>query len=243
MSAQELALAVSVFLASAVEMVEALTIVLAIGLTRGWQEALRGALAAALVLCVAVAALGPALAQLPLRVLQVGFGLALLAFGLRWLRKAVLRAAGLRAKHDEQSEFAEVTAAAREAGAVTGGFDRYAFSVAFQGVLIEGLEVVFIVLTFGSPQHHVPLAAAAAGTALVVVALGGVLVRAPLAKVPENQMKYGVGVLLSSFGLFWLVEGIGVHWPGGELSLTVLLPAVLITSLLAVQICRRRAPA
>jgi uncharacterized membrane protein len=127
----------------------------------------------------------------------------------------------------------------RDAGAVTHGFDRYAFSVAFQGVFVEGLEVVFIVLTFGAPQHRVALAAAAAAVALVLVMTAGLLVRAPLAKVPENQMKYGVGVLLTAIGVFWLAEGAGLHWPGHEASLAVLVPAVLVTSLVCVQLARR----
>jgi uncharacterized membrane protein len=228
MSGSQWALAVSVFLACAVEAVEALTIVLAVGTTRSWRSAGYGVGAGVLALAVVVAALGPAVGSIPIGALRVVVGGLLLVFGLQWLRKAVLRAAGLKALHDEEAIFEREAALARRAGG-TGGrasVDGYAFTIAFKGVLLEGLEVVFIVLTFGSNQHDVGLAAAAAGAAVLAVLAAGFAIRAPLARVPENTMKFAVGVLLSSFGTFWLAEGVGAHWPGGDASLLVLIPAL-----------------
>lgn len=242
MSGQQLGLAISVFLACTVEAVEALTIVLAVGVTRGWRWALTGVAAAALALAVIVAALGPALTALPLNVLRVVVGALLLVFGLQWLRKAVLRAAGLKALHDETKAFAAETDAARAAAGAGGGFDGYAFTIAFKGVLLEGLEVAFIVLTFGASQHNIGLAAVAAAVAIAVVVLAGVLVRAPLARVPENTLKFFVGVMLTSFGIFWGAEGAGASWPGGDAALLVLIPGVALASLAMVR-WLRRAPA
>jgi uncharacterized membrane protein len=184
MSGAEIGLALSVFLACAVEAVEALTIVLAVGTTRSWSSALSGVGLATLALAAIVAALGPALTSLPIGVLRVIVGGLLLIFGLQWLRKAILRSAGLKAKHDELRIYTKETAAARNAGAQPSGFDSYAFTIAFKGVLLEGLEVAFIVLTFGANQHRVPLAAAAATVAVLTVAAAGVAARAPLARVP-----------------------------------------------------------
>jgi uncharacterized membrane protein len=238
-SGPDLGLAVSVFLACAVEAVEALTIVLAVGVTRSWRSALFGVGAAIVGLAVIVAALGPAITALPIDALRVLVGGLLLAFGLQWLRKAVLRASGLKALRDEASAFESETAAARAAGAADGGLDGYSFTIAFKGVLLEGLEVVFIVLTFGASQHNVGLAAAAAGVAVVVVALAGVAAHAPLARVPENAMKFAVGVMLTSFGMFWGAEGAGASWPGGDAALLAIIPGVLLVSLGFVQRLRR----
>ncbi|MGN6868325.1 MAG: COG4280 domain-containing protein [Solirubrobacteraceae bacterium] len=238
MSGPQLGLAVSVFLACAVEAVEALTIVLAVGVTRSWRWALTGVAAATAALAVIVAALGPALDAIPIDALRVVVGALLLVFGLQWLRKAVLRASGLKAQRDEVKAFAAETDAARAAVAVD-GFDGYAFTIAFKGVLLEGLEVAFIVLTFGSSQHDIGLAALAAGVAVVVVILTGLAVRAPLARVPENNMKFAVGVMLTSFGVFWGAEGAGASWPGGDAALLVLVPGVLLVSLGLVQWLRR----
>jgi uncharacterized membrane protein len=163
----------------------------------------------------------------------------LLVFGLQWLRKAVLRAAGLKALHDEEATFAQETSAARGAGAVGEGLDTYAFIVAFKGVLLEGLEVVFIVLTFGANQHDVPLAAASALVAVLLVTLAGVTLHAPLSQVPENAMKFSVGVMLTAFGSFWGAEGAGAHWPGGDAALLVLVPLILACGLAMVQTLRR----
>ncbi len=240
MSATELSLALSVLLACAVEAVEALTIVLAVGTTRSWSSALWGVGAAVLALAVIVAALGPALTSLPLGVLRVGVGGVLLVFGLQWLRKAVLRAAGLKALHDEEGAFAKETEAARAAGGLDQpGFDGYAFAVAFKGVLLEGLEVAFIVLTFGANQHRVGLAAAAAGVAIALVVGAGLAAHRPLARVPENAMKLSVGVMLTSFGMFWGAEGAGATWPGGDAALLVIVPAVLVAALVLVRWLRR----
>lgn len=243
MSATEFGLAVSVFLACAVEAVEALTIVLAVGTTRSWPSALSGAGAAAAALAAIVAALGPALTALPIDVLRIVIGGLLFAVGAQWLRKAVLRAAGWKALHDEQAIFDEQSAAARVAGAEREhGFDRYSFAVCFKGVLLEGLEVAVIVLTFGSNQHRVGLASAAAGIAIAAVVAVGVAVRAPLARVPENTMKFAVGVMLCSFGTFWVLEGAGLAWPGGEASLLAIVPAFALIALGTAALLRRRPP-
>ncbi|HEY2770648.1 MAG TPA: hypothetical protein VGI87_08775 [Solirubrobacteraceae bacterium] len=232
MSGTELGLALSVFLACAVEAVEALTIVLAVGVSRSWRSALYGVGAALLVLAVLTAALGPALTALPIGVLRVVVGGLLLIFGLQWLRKAVLRAAGLKALHDETAAFATESERARTAGGAEGsGIDGYSFTISFKGVLLEGLEVVFIVLTFGANQHRVGLAAIAAAVAVLVVVLVGAAVRAPLARVPENKLKFAVGTMLTSFGTFWSAEGAGAHWPGGDAALLVIVPAVALVAI------------
>ncbi|MGA2320865.1 MAG: hypothetical protein ABSG95_08990 [Solirubrobacteraceae bacterium] len=231
MSGAEIGLALSVFLACTVEAVEALTIVLAVGTTRSWSSALFGVGAATVALAAIVLALGPALTSLPIGVLRVFVGGLLLIFGLQWLRKAILRSAGVKAKHDEQQAYEEETEAARAAGKRDERFDAYAFIISFKGVLLEGLEVAFIVLTFGSSQHRIGLAAAAAGLAVLLVATAGVAARSPLAKVPENAMKFAVGVMLSSFGMFWGAEGAGAHWPAGDGALLVIIPLVLVASL------------
>jgi uncharacterized membrane protein len=197
MSPQELALFLSVLLACAVEAVEALTIVLAVGLTRGWRSTLAGVGAACAVLAAMVAALGPTLVTLPIDVLRLAIGGLLLLFGLRWLRKAILRAAGLKALHDESEIFDHELEAARARERSSEPLDRYAFAIAFKGVLLEGVEVVFIVLTLGANQHRVALAASAAALAVVLVVAAGVATRAPLSRVPENTMKFAVGVMLT----------------------------------------------
>jgi uncharacterized membrane protein len=240
LSGAEVSLALSVFLACAVEAVEAFTIVLAVGTTRDWRAALAGTGAAALALAVVVAALGPALTVLPLGVLRVVVGGLLLTFGLQWLRKAILRAAGAKDKHDEEAIFASERAAAAATPTPT-GFDGYAFAISFKAVLLEGLEVAFIVLTFGANQHNVGLAAAAAALAILAVLGAGLALRAPLARVPENGMKFVVGVLLTSFGIFWGAEGAGADWPGGEAALGPLVAVVLVAALALVAEVRGRA--
>ena len=213
MSGAELSLGVSVFLACAVEAVEAFTIVLAVGTTRSWRPALLGTGAATLALAAVVGALGPALTSLPLGVLRVVVGGLLLTFGLQWLRKAILRAAGVKDKHDEDAIFRAEEAEAAAAPAAA-GFDGYAFAISFKAVLLEGLEVAFIVLTFGANQHDVGLAAVAAAAAIAAVLAAGLALRAPLSRVPENGLKFAVGVMLTSFGIFWGAEGAGADWPG-----------------------------
>jgi len=234
-------LVLSAFLASAVEMVEALTIVLAAGITRGWRSSLTGLAAAIVALAAIVAALGPALTVVPLKDLRLVVGGLLLAFGLQWLRKAILRSAGLKALHDEDALFAEELAAAQGAEHVErAGLDWYGFTLAFKGVLLEGLEVAFIVLTFGSTQGSIPLAAAGAAGAVVLVAGVGVAVRAPLARVPENTMKFAVGVMLTTFGIFWSAEGAGANWPGDDASLPGVLGFVILVSAAYVGLLRNR---
>ena len=239
MSGAEVGLIVSVFIACTVEAVEALTIVLAVGATRSWRSAMFGVGVAVLALAAVTAALGPALTALPINVLRGVVGGLLLVFGLQWLRKAILRASGLKAPHDEESAYAAETAAARGAGSVDPGIDGYAFLVSFKGAFLEGLEVVFIALTFGSNQKNVPLAAVAAAAAVLMVAAAGVALRAPLARVPENSLKFVVGVMLTSFGLFWGGEGVHAHWPGGDTALLVIVPAVLLFALGTVASLRR----
>jgi uncharacterized membrane protein len=238
-SATDAGLLASVFLACAVEAVEAVTIVLAVGTTRGWRSALAGAAAAIVVLAMIVVALGPALTALPIGALRVAIGGLLLIFGLQWLSKAILRASGVKAEHDELLIYEQQSDAAYSAGMVREGVDPYTFLVAFKGVLLEGLEVAFIVLTFGANQHRVGLAAAAAAAAVIVVVIIGAIVRAPLSRVPENLMKFAVGVMLSSFGMFWGAEGAGADWPGGDLALLAILPAVLVTAIMLVRVVKR----
>jgi uncharacterized membrane protein len=210
------------FLASAVEMVEALTIVLAVGVTRGWRSALAGVGVATVTLAAII-------------------GFLLLAFGLQWLRKAILRASGFKALHDEEEIFLqEREEAGHAARDVRLGIDWYSFVLCFKGVLLEGLEVAFIVITFGSTQGDIPLAAAAAGAALALVAVVGAVVRAPLSRVPENTLKFAVGVMLTTFGIFWSAEGTGVSWPGGELALLGILGFVALSSLALVRLLRRQ---
>jgi uncharacterized membrane protein len=229
-----LPLILTVFVACVVEAVEALTIVLAAGLTRQWRSTWQGVFAALVALGVVVGILGPTITLLPLGVLRVVVGALLAIFGLQWLRKAVLRATGHKALHDEASAYLrEVTAARSAGGPVQRGLvsDWYAFTLAFKGVLLEGLEVVFIVLTFGANQKNVGAAVIGAAGAIVVVAAVGVAVRAPLARVPENAMKFLVGIMLTSFGTFWGAEGCGVRWPGNDLALLILVPVVAVVAL------------
>jgi uncharacterized membrane protein len=228
-----LPLILTVFVACAVEAVEALTIVLASGLTRQWRSTFQGMAAALVVLAVVTAAIGPALTFLPLTGLRLVVGALLAIFGLQWLRKAVLRATGFKTLHDEASAYLREVAAA-EAAPVTakrGVSDWYAFTLSFKGVLLEGLEVVFIVLTFGANQKNLGAAVIGAAAAVVAVTLTGIAVRAPLAKVPENWMKFSVGIMLTSFGTFWGAEGAGVAWPGNDAALLVLVPVIAVVSI------------
>ncbi|HSC74456.1 MAG TPA: hypothetical protein VLB89_09830 [Gaiellaceae bacterium] len=211
------------------------------GVTRGWRSALAGAAVASLALAVIVAALGPALTVIPIEVLRLVVGSLLLVFGLQWLRKAILRASGWRAVRDEDSVYEREAAAARAAEhEERAGVDWYGFTVSFKGVLLEGLEVAFIVLTFGSTQGSIPLAVAGAVAALVLVVIAGVVVRGPLSRVPENTLAFAVGVMLTTFGTFWGAEGAGVDWPGDDAALPVVLAFVLAVSLTYVGALRRR---
>jgi uncharacterized membrane protein len=240
----------AVFLASAVEFVEAFTIVLAMGVTRGWRSALWGTAAGVAVLAAVTAVAGYALVEwLPESALQLGVGTLLLIFGLQWLRKAILRAAGLQSLHDEEEAFAAERAAALQAVPDERmGLDWFAFVVSFKAVLLEGLEVVFIVITFGVNADSVPLASAGAAAAGALVLVAGAVVHRPLARVPENTIKFAVGLLLSTFGTFWAVEGLGVvaqgsaslEWPGGDAAILGLLAVWSAVSYLAVTTLRRR---
>jgi uncharacterized membrane protein len=236
------ALFITVFLACAVEAVEATTVVLAIGTARHWRSANSGVAAGVLLLAAIVAVLGPAISALPLNALRLVIGGALLIFGLQWLRKAVLRAGGRKALHDEDAVFREQLAAAEAASPRRLGVvrDWYAFTVSFKSVVLEGLEVVFIAITFGANQHDLPVAALAAVIAVLVVAAAGVAVRSPLSHVPENTMKFAVGVMLCAFGTFWGAEGAGASWPGGDTAILVLVLLYAGVALLAATAIRTR---
>jgi len=227
------------FLASIVEAVEALTVVLAVGATRGWKSAAAGAALALVVLLALVAILGPALSLIPLKLLQIIVGTLLLLFGMRWLRKAILRASGVLALHDEAAIYQTHTAAMQAHGAAGGGWDTIALSTAFQITLLEGVEVVFIVIAVsaGGPGLLIP-ASLAAVAAVVVVVLLGLIVHQPLSRVPENTLKFVVGILLSSFGAFWAGEGLGVDWPGDDWSILALLAGFAAVALVSVAGCR-----
>jgi uncharacterized membrane protein len=228
------------FVASTVEVVEAFTIVLAVASLRGWRPALTGAIAALVVLAITVAALGPVLNLVPLQGLQIVIGVLLLLFGLGWLRKAVLRAAGLMALHDEDAIFE------REKSSLEGGSrseraeNGIAVLASFKAVLLEGLEVIFIVLAVGAGRGLMIPASIGALAAFLVVMAVGLMIRKPLARVPENTLKFGVGVMLSAFGVFWTAEGIGAPWPGGDLALFGLAGVFLLGGLILVALVRPR---
>jgi len=219
------------FLASAVEMVEALTIVLAAGVTRGWRSSLVGVGAALLVLAALVVVLGPALDRVPIDTLRLVVGGLLLVFGIQWWRKALLRYSGLKALHDEEATFAQEREAALQYGRETrAGLDWYAFTLCFKGVLLEGLEVAFIVVTFGATSRAFGPAALGALAALVLVLLAGLTLHRPLSQVPENTLKFAVGIMLSAFGTFWAAEGAGAHWPGSDAAILGLVAVYLLLS-------------
>jgi uncharacterized membrane protein len=244
-------LALSTLLASAVEFVEALTIVLAMGVTRGWRSALAGTAAAVVLLSAVAVVSGYALVNwFPRTLLQLIVGFLLLVFGLQWLRKAILRSAGLKALHDEEATFREETEAAR--GAVSEqrlGLDWLGFVVSFKGVFLEGLEVIFIVLTFGLNAHSLTTAAIGAAAGGVIVLAAGIALARPLSRVPENTIKLVVGLLLSTFGTFWSVEGLGVvrhgrapvEWPGGDAALLAVLALWCAFAWVAVRLLQPRA--
>ena len=243
MSGASFALFISVFLACSVEAVEAVTIVLAAGTARDWKSAIRGVVAGLVTLAVIIAIFGPAISHLPISVLRVVVGGLLLVFGLTWLRKAILRSSGYKALHDEEKIFQEELEAARAAAQLThhGVADWYAFTLSYKGVLLEGLEVVFIVLTFGTIAHKVGLASIAALIAVAIVCATGFALRAPLAKVPENTLKFAVGILLTAFGIFWGAEGsagASAKWPGDNWAVLALIAGVWAFALLIVYILK-----
>lgn len=224
------------FLASLVEFVEALTVVLAVGAVRGWRFALTGAAAALVALGLLFSLFGRSLAALPLTAVHLLIGTLVLLLGLRWLRKAVLRAAAVIALHDEAVEFAAASAALR-GGADHAGWDGAAFAAAFKIVLLEGLEVAFIVVAIAANGALWPPLSGALAALAVVAALGVVLHR-PLARVPENALKFAVGLVLAAFGTFWIGEGWRLRWPGGDLVLGALFAGYLATALWTLSRCR-----
>ena len=240
-SAGVVVLVSAVFLACAVEMVEALTIVLAVGHTRGWRSALQGAAVAIVALSALVAAFGPALVHVPISALRLVVGGVLLIFGMQWLRKAALRSSGLKAKHDEDEIYRSKVAELQALDASV-NLDRVAFVVAFKGVFLEGLEVVIIVLTLGTSAHRVALAALVAAAACVLVGGAGVIVARQLSKVPENAMKMSVGVLLVTYGTFWTGEGLKIRWPGADVMLVFFVVLYALVTWLLVTVIRRRHP-
>ena len=237
MTGSNLALFISVFLACAVEAVEATTIVLAAGTARDWKSALQGTGAGIVLLGAIIAVLGPNISLIPRHGLQLFVGGLLLVFGLQWVRKAVLRASGYKALHDEEKIFQEELAAAKKAkaGKRFGVADWYGFTLSFKAVLLEGLEVAFIVLTFGTIQHKIVLASISAAAAVLIVVAAGFALRKPLARVPENTMKFIVGIMLVSFGIFWASEGAGAIWPHGDTALLAIIPAVGLFALALVR--------
>ncbi len=243
MQGTSVALFISVFFACAVEAVEAVTIVLAAGTARDWKSAWRGVIAGLLTLALIIAAFGPAISHLPISFLRIVVGGLLLVFGLTWLRKAILRSSGYKALHDEDKIFQEELAAARIAAKETrhGVADWYAFTLSYKGVLLEGLEVAFIVLTFGTIDHKVGLASIAALAAVAIVVVTGFALRTPLSKVPENTMKFGVGILLTAFGIFWGAEGsagASKKWPGDNWAVLGLIAGVAIFAFILVQVLK-----
>jgi uncharacterized membrane protein len=229
------------FLGSFVEVVEAFTIVLAVGITRSWRPALLGAALALAVLAALVLVFGPLLALVPITTLQFVVGVLLILFGMRWLRKAILRSLGVIALHDEDAAFSKETAALRQQ-AGNSRADYLAGLAAFKAVLLEGIEVVFIVIAVGGAHGLTFYAGLGALTAFVVVMLIGLLVHRPLATVPENTLKFVVGLMLTSFGIFWTGEGLGADWPGADLALIAIFGFVALTSFVIIRIMRAAAP-
>jgi Ca2+/H+ antiporter, TMEM165/GDT1 family len=230
------------FLSSLVEAVEALTIVLAVGTVRGWRPAGLGAVAGLVLLAVIVLALGPLLDHVPLHLLQLAIGVLLLLFGMRWLRKAILRAAGVIPLHDEEIAYATETAQLREQEhPQKERLDWLAALASFKAVVLEGLEVVFIVIAVGAGRGLIVPASIGAIAACLLVAAMGLAVHRPLARVPENTLKFAVGVMLSAFGVFWIGEGLGVPWPGEDTAIIAFAGLFLLVALLAVALTRRTA--
>ena len=232
---------VSAFLASLVEAVEALTIVLAVGTVRGWRPALTGTVAGLILLALAIVILGPLLEIVPLQALQIAIGVLLLLFGMRWLRKAILRSAGIIAIHDEAKAFAKTEADLRSGSQTQAAkLDRLGALTSFNAVVVEGLEVVFIVIAVGAGRGLLVPASLGAAAACLLVAILGLVVHKPLTRVPENALKFAVGVMLSSFGVFWTGEGLGVPWPGADLAILGFVGLFVAVSFICVLTVRRR---
>ncbi|MDP9728057.1 COG4280 domain-containing protein [Alicyclobacillus tolerans] len=230
----------SSFLGTGVEFIEALTIVLAVAAIRGWKNALLGAFSAVLVLAILVTLIGAPLAKvIDLFWVQLMVGLFMLLFGIRWLRKAILRYAGLKALHNEAESYEEEVQRQKAAGEVKPGIDRFAFATTFSGTFLEGLEAIFIVITFGLASHSISSAVLGALIATVVVILLGIIAKQPLSKIPENTMKFIVGIMLTSFGTYWLGESFHVRWPNQDLSIIYLIVTLLLLSYILVTRCKR----
>ena len=230
------------FLASLVEFIEALTVILAVGAVRGWRGALAGGGGALLVLLTLILLLGPALTRFPAGAMRGAIGALLLLFGMRWLRKAILRAAGVIPLHDEAASYDRQTAALRAAGAFGGGWDGVAFATAFNVTMIEGVEVVFIVLAVAAAGAGLMLPASlGAAAALLLVMLLGLALHRPIASIPENSLKFAVGVMVCAFGTFWAGEAMGLAWPGADWSLAALNAGFCVAALVAVRLCGRGA--
>ncbi len=230
------------FLASLVEFVEALTVILAVGTARGWSGALIGTGAALACLLAIVAAFGAALTRVPLEDIQLVVGALLLLFGMRWLRKAILRAAGVLAPHDEDAAFAKETESLRQISGARERLDNVAVAAAFKITLLEGLEVIFIVIAVGAGGTSLLMSAClGAGVALLLVAILGLIIHKPLSLIPENALKFTVGILLSAFGTFWVGEGLSLSWLGQDWSILALTVGFLVVGLIAVALCRHRA--
>ncbi|MEA2549660.1 MAG: hypothetical protein QOI00_1889 [Chloroflexota bacterium] len=233
--------ALPAFLASLVEAVEALTIILAVGVTRQWRSALYGAFVGLIVLTILIAIFGTAIVLfVPLNALRIVIGGLLLIYGLQWTTKAILRASGAKAKHDEELIYArEVNRLREEAPVPAEGIDGISFAVSFKGVLLEGLEVAFIVITFGSNSGHLEASVLGALLAILLVVAVGLIVHRPLSRVPENGLKLAVGLMLITFGTFWAGEGIGIEWPAGDATIVLLLVLYAVTAMLAIRLARR----
>lgn len=248
MTAATWGVVIAAFVACFVEMVEATTIVMAMGFTRSWRSALIGTAAAIGVLAVVTVIAGYALTTfLPTSALQLAIGGLLLIFGLQWLRKAILRASGRKAVHDEDAIYRKQVEAAKAAGVKANGVDMFSFMVSFKGVFLEGMEVVFIVITFGLNAHNIPAASLGAAAAVVIVLGLAFVMKRPLSMINENMLKYGVGLLLASFGTYWATEGIGIFrqghaslvWPGQDAAILGLLVVWFVLSRVFIAVLRR----
>ena len=226
------------FTGSLVEAVEAFTIVLAVGTVRGWRSALFGALLGFLTLLATAAIFGPAIARMPIHVLQIVIGALLLLFGVRWLRKAILRSAGILALHDEDIAFDREMQAIRSNAGARGPLNTFATLAAFKAVMLEGVEVIIIVVGVGAASNTMVSASIGALAACLLVAAVGALIHRPLSRIPENTLKFGVGLMVCTFGLFWYGEGIGIVWPYGDVTIVGLFAGLLVLSRAAVYLAR-----
>lgn len=229
------------FLGTGVEFVEALTIILAVGSVRGWKSSLAGAAAAIVTLGVLVAIIGaPLVHVIHVAWVQILVGLFMLLFGIRWLRKSILRYAGLKSLHDEAAAYQEVMERQRKAGEVKQGVDAFAFSTTYAGTFLEGLEAIFIVIAFGLSQNAIPSSIYGAVAATIVVLILGIALKSPLSRIPENTLKFIVGIMLTSFGAFWVGEGLHVAWPQNDLSIIYMIATLLVFSWTQVSRFKRR---